>query len=176
MKPANTSNPAPRRDTIKSHLVAEERHDPYRTRGKPAEPTVCRQCMAVFQGGRWCWVDGALPGAHWDLCPACHRINDKYPAGELTLAGDFLAAQGREIVRLARNIEALERHEHPLQRIMDVAEHGDSITITTTDIHLPRRIGHAIEKAYKGELATHYDEAGHFVRITWRRDDRATAS
>lgn len=176
MNTRDTRDPAPRRDTLKSHLIAEERHDPYRARGKPAEPTVCRQCMAVFQGGRWCWIDEALTDAHWGLCPACHRIKDKYPAGELTLSGDFLAAHGQEIIRLARNVEALERHERPLQRIMDVTEHGGSIVITTTDIHLPRRIGHAIVKAYKGELDTHYDDAGYFVRLTWRRDDRAAAS
>jgi hypothetical protein len=53
---------------------------------------------------------------------------------------------------------------------MDVEEGGESATIRTTGIHLPRRIGHAIVDAYKGELETHYDEAGHFLRVTWRRD------
>lgn len=170
MKTRDVHRAQPRHDTIKSHLIDEERHDPYRASAKLAEPIVCRQCMAVRTEGRWQWTDKPLPGAHWDLCPACHRTNDRYPAGELTLTGDFLNTHGQEIIRLARNVEALERHEHPLQRIMEVADDGDRIVVTTTDIHLPRRIGHAIASAYKGDLETHYDEAGHFVRMTWRRD------
>jgi hypothetical protein len=30
--------------------------------------------------------------------------------------------------------------------------------VTTTDIHLPRRVGHALEHAYKGKLDVHYSE------------------
>jgi hypothetical protein len=89
--------------------------------------------------------------AHWGTCPACHRINDNYPAGELTLSGSFPKSHGQEIVRLARNTEALENRKHPLQRIMSVEENPEGIVITTTDVHLPRRIGHAIVDAYKGE-------------------------
>ena len=44
------------------------------------------------------------------------------------------------------------------------------VTIRTTDIHLPRRIGHAIFDAYKGKLDTHCDKAAYFVRMTWKRE------
>jgi hypothetical protein len=53
---------------------------------------------------------------------------------------------------------------------MSVTEDGDALVITTTDVHLPRRIGHAIVDAYKGDLDTHYDRDGYFARIRWRRD------
>lgn len=170
MKQRDAQKRPPRRDTIKSHLISEHRHDPYKPRAKLSEPCVCPQCMAVFIEGRWQWRSEPLEGAHWDLCPACHRINDRFPAGEFTLTGSFLNTHGQEIIRLARNIEALERHEHPLQRIMEIEDDSDRIVIRTTDIHLPRRIGRALTKAYKGELDTHYDEAGYFVRMGWRRD------
>jgi hypothetical protein len=84
--------------------------------------------------------------------------------------GSFLAKQKQEIIELARNTENAVREDHPLQRIMSIKEDGDTLVITTTDIHLPRRIGHAIVDAYKGDLNTHYDREGHFVRIKWRRD------
>ncbi len=158
-------------DTIKSHNIEEHRHDPYKSRRKLADGTVCRSCMAVFLKGRWRWSDEPLATAHYEICPACQRIEDKYPAGELTLSGTFTMRHGDEIVRLARNTEALERSEHPLQRIMAVERADDRIVITTTDIHLPRRIGHAIARAYHGTLDTHYDEAGHFVRMAWSRND-----
>ncbi len=38
----------------------------------------------------------------------------------------------------------------------------------TTDIHLPRRIGTALKRALHGTLDTHFDDAGYFVRVTWR--------
>ena len=156
---------------MKSHLIAEHRHDPYKARGKLAEGTVCSECMAAFVDGRWQWVDGQFKAAHWDLCPACRRIKDNYPAGEVTLSGKFLQAHRQEIIRLARNVEEAEKSTHPLQRIMAIDEKSaDRVVITTTDIHLPRRIGHAIVDAYKGELETDYDEAGYFVRMSWKRN------
>lgn len=170
MKSRNLGHSETRRDAIKSHLIAEERHDPYKARQKLDEPSVCPQCFAVYKGARWQWTDEPLPGAHWETCPSCHRIKDKYPAGELTLTGTFLNTHGPEMVRLARNVEAMEKSQHPLQRIMEVDDNADRIVITTTGIHLPRRIGHALEKAYKGKLDTHYDEAGYFVRMRWHRD------
>lgn len=159
-----------RHDTIKSHHIEEHRHDPYKARGKLAEPSACTHCGAVFKNGRWQWVKVAPKNAASHVCPACHRTNDKNPAGELTLSGSFLSAHVTEIIGLARNVEEFAKHEHPLQRIIGLDQSGENILITTTDIHLPRKIGHALVDAYKGKLDTHYDEAGYFVRMTWKRD------
>ena len=170
MKSRDLHRSEERHDTIKSHLIDEHRHDPYKARGKHAGITVCPSCSAVHAEGRWTWADTPPAHAERELCSACHRIKDNYPAGEITLSGAFIARHGDEIIRLARNVEDAEKSDHPLQRIMGIANDGDRIVITTTDIHLPRRIGHAIEKAYKGELDTNYDEAGYFVRMRWQRD------
>jgi NMD protein affecting ribosome stability and mRNA decay len=159
-----------RRDTIKSHLLDEEQHDPYKSRGKLAEPTVCPQCGAAFKQGRWQWVDQRAEDAERPICPACMRVNDKYPAGELTLRGAFALRHAEEIKGLVRNVEEAEKSQHPLQRLIAVEDGKDSIVITTTGIHLPRRLGHAIEHAYKGQLETHYGEPGHFVRMVWTRE------
>jgi len=43
--------------------------------------------------------------------------------------------------------------------------------VTTTDIHLPRRIGEALVSAYDGALDLTYDEDGYFLRANWHRDD-----
>lgn len=150
-------------------VIRERVHDPYKTRLKLSEPTVCPQCGAVFSNGRWTW-DAAPAGANQERCQACHRINDAYPAGVVTLRGDFLKQHAAEILNLARNQEKLENGEHPLHRIMDVSESDAAIEITTTDIHLPRRIGQAIHSAYEGDLEFHYDKGGHFIRIAWTRD------
>lgn len=169
MKKRDLHRAEPRHDTIKSHYIQEHRHDPYKARGKLHEPTICPQCTAVFHEGRWQWMKERPEGAHQQLCPACHRINDNYPAGELTLGGTFLPAHREEIIALARNTEQAEKSEHPLQRIISIDEAAGKIVITTTDIHLPRRIGHAIVAAFKGALKTQYDEEGYFVRMSWER-------
>lgn len=161
----------PAHDQLKGHLVEEEVHDPYKPRRKPHEPCLCPQCGAVNLDGRWQWMKEKPEELHHELCPACHRTNDNYPAGEVILSGGFLEAHKEEIMELARNTEQAERAEHPLQRIMGVDETGGKITITTTDIHLPRRIAHAIVDAYKGDLGTHYDREGYFARMSWKRED-----
>ena len=101
----------PRRD----RLIREHVHDPYKTRLKLPEPTVCPQCGAVFHDGRWHWAAKPYP-AHEELCQACHRINDHCPAGKLTIAGAFAMRHKDEILHLARHQEEQEKAEHPLHR------------------------------------------------------------
>jgi hypothetical protein len=170
VKERDTHRAEVRRDTIKSHLIDEEQHDPYKSRGKLAEPTVCPQCGAQYKQGRWQWAEEKPDGADSHLCPACLRTNDKYPAGEVTLRGAYALEHADEIKGLVRNVEEAEKGQHPLQRLMAIEQNEDSIVITTTGIHLPRRLGHALEHAYKGQLDTHYDKRGHFVRMVWTRD------
>ena len=70
-----------------------------------------------------------------------------------------------------RRIEAAENKEHPMNRIIEIRETGDGLLLTTTDVHLPRRIGKAVQAAWKGSLDIHFDEGGYFTRIAWRRDE-----
>ena len=170
MKTRDLRRQEPRHDEIKSHHIEEEVHDPYKARKKPHAPLLCPKCGAVNVGGRWQWAKEKHEGLEEELCPACHRIHDNFPAGEVILSGSFLAKHAREIIDLARNTEKAEREDHPLQRIVSIKEDGDALVISTTDIHLPRRLGHAIVDAHKGDLDTHYDREGYFVRIEWRRD------
>ena len=140
--------------------------DPYQGKKKLHEGTVCPQCGAVYQDARWQW--GKRPeGTTEELCAACRRINDHFPAGIVQLHGAFTLRHKEEILHLARHQEAAEKPEHPLNRIIDIAEDADGITINTTDIHLPRRIGEAVERAFHGELETHFEEDGYFVRVSW---------
>ena len=91
----------------------------------------------------------------------------KFPAGVVELRGAFGRQQKEEIVRLARHQEEAEKSEHPLNRIIKIDEDADKIIITTTDIHLPRRIGDAVERAFHGILDEDFDKGGYFVRVRW---------
>ncbi len=70
-------------------LIRERDHDPYRTRLKLPDPTVCPRCGAVFHKGCWTW-EAAPSGANEELCQTCRRVKDGYPAGVVTLRGAFL--------------------------------------------------------------------------------------
>ncbi len=150
-------------------LIRERIHDPYKTRLKLPDPTLCPDCGAVFRKGRWAW-EVAPEAANQERCQACHRIADGYPAGIVTLRGAFLKKHRTEILSLARNQEKKEKSARPLHRIMEIKDKGEEIEITTTDIHLPRGIGQALHNAYKGEFDIHYDKEGYFVRVNWTRE------
>jgi hypothetical protein len=151
----------------KDRLIHEHVHDPYRT--KPRTPAVCPICFAVFRGGRWQWAAWWSINAHHQICPACHRTRDNYPAGTVTIRGEFAARHRSEILGLIQHLEQREKLLHPLHRIIHIEEKTGSIVIQTTDIHLPREIGEALRRAYQGDLEIIYPEESYSVRVNWTR-------
>ena len=160
----------PRGRRIAGRAQLDHIDDPYKATHKPAKGTACPDCGAVFDAGRWSWKEGTAPPGSAP-CPACQRLADNYPAGIVEIAGAFLAGREDELCNLARHCEAAEKPEHPMNRIMAISTQPGRIEITTTDIHLPRRIGEALKRAYDGVLDMHFDEDGYFVRVEWRRED-----
>jgi len=135
------------------------------------DATACPQCGARFRNGRWTWPKAKTGEFRQQVCPACQRLNDHYPAGELLISGNFLTAHRSEILATANHVAEKEKDEHPLNRIMAIEGAGDSITIFTTDVHLPHRIAHALQDAWGGSFSTHYDREGYFARVHWQREN-----
>lgn len=152
----------------RDRLLQEQTQDAYKLKGKLAEPTVCAQCGAVFREGRWVWGE-APKEAHNGTCPACHRINDHYPAGFVSFGGAFFASHRDEIMKLVRHEAEREKLTHPLKRIMAIEDQDDALLITTTDIHLARGIGESVHHAYQGKLEFHYKPDENLLRVHWAR-------
>jgi NMD protein affecting ribosome stability and mRNA decay len=152
----------------KDKLIKEKRHDVYRSREKWPEPTVCSDCGARFVGGRWTWESGP-DAVHETVCPACRRIRDDFPAGYVQIRGSFFTDHSDEIRNLIRNLEEAEKPEHPLERLIAVRDDDGGILVTTTGIHIARRIGEALERAYQGALEIQYAEGAKRIRVFWER-------
>ena len=150
-------------------LAQQKRNDAYVHREKWPEPTVCTQCQSLFTGGRWTWEKTDMNKANQVICPACRRINDDYPAGIIELSGPFLTGHKEEIMNLAHNEEAVEKKEHPMERFIKIADEDEGTTISTTGVHLARRVGEAVHRAYQGSFDLQYLEDEKFVRISWER-------
>ena len=142
--------------------------DSYRAREKLPEPTVCRNCGASYQGGRWTWR-AAPAGSHMDTCPACLRIEDNFPGGYLTLKGEFVSTHRDEVLAIVHAREAHEKAEHPLQRVMAISDEESGLLVTTTDPHLARNIAQALGSAFKGSTKLDYSKGENLLRATWQR-------
>ena len=148
--------------------IEEVRHDPYHPKEKLPEPSFCPSCGAVYQNGRWQWL--GRPSAFTPHpCPACRRTHDRFPAGYVTLSGEFVSKHHDDLINLVRKEEGREKAEHPLQRIMEIRDETDRTVITTTDIRIAHKIADAVHQAYQGSLDVRFAPDEYRVRIRWWR-------
>ncbi|MBV5285560.1 MAG: ATPase [Methyloversatilis discipulorum] len=157
------------RPVRRDQLRDQREDDPYASRHKPREPAFCPDCGAVFRNGRWQWQDLPPADAGASTCTACRRIRDRMPAGFVHVGGPYFAAHREELTALMRHREERERAQHPMERIIAIEPDGDGVLVTTTDIHLARDLGEALERACKGTLDYHYNEGQRLLRVFWRR-------
>lgn len=150
------------------HVLESMDKDVYGLKGKLPDPTACRSCGAVYRKGRWTW-SAAPADAEQTTCPACRRIADDYPAGIVTLSGDFALEHDDEIRGLVHNLEEHEKQEHPLKRVMAIDREADALIVKTTNARLARGIGEALQHAYRGDLDYHFTETENVLRVAWKR-------
>lgn len=152
----------------RDRLVQEKRHDTYKEGKKWPEPTACTECNSVYLEGRWTWYEPPVNASRL-LCPACQRIAENYPAGFVELKGEFFKNHRQEMLNLINNEEKQEKGAHPLERIIAIDEEDECVSITTTGIHVARRIGEAVSRAYQGDLSFTYGDGEKTIRVFWSR-------
>ncbi len=153
----------------KDRLIKEYIHDPYFTKEKFHDPSICKRCGVVFHDGIFQWMEPPPANAEKMICPACRRIEDRYEGGVVVLEGEFMQNHKDEIMNIIRNTEDREMKYRPLERIIEIKDEGDRIVVTTTYEHLARAIGEAVHRAYKGNLNIQYPEGSKYVRVHWIR-------
>jgi NMD protein affecting ribosome stability and mRNA decay len=162
--------------TLKKRVDHEggSRHEPQ----KLAEPTSCKDCGAIYSGGRWIAKGNARESAKnsaWrpgypTTCPACKQIKSGMVGGYVAISGTFLNEHRTEIRNLVENEAGLTIEDNPLSRIMGIHEKGDRLVIETTTEHLAQRLGHALKKAYAGDVSYDFSHENKVARVTWHRD------
>jgi hypothetical protein len=145
-----------------------------------AEPAVCADCGNVYADRRWSKPD--VTGAHDKhthfravqtvICPACQAMRSGVPSGYVHLSGSFFLTHRAEVERLLSNEAGRAETDNPLARIMGWEEdkNGAMIVKTTTE-HLAQRLGHALEKAFKGAVRYDFSHENKLAHVWWQRDE-----
>ena len=151
-----------------SGVFVEHHHNAYRSDCKLPDTTMCRECHASIHDGRWQWLEAPV-GSNQVLCPACRRIHDDFPAGFVSVEGDFFPKHRVELVHLVETRASHATAEHPLRRLIGAEDTPEGVMFTTTDIHLAREIGDALHAAYGGEVSFHCADEQDLLRVHWKR-------
>jgi hypothetical protein len=150
--------------------------DPYELQ-EGMEAAYCHQCHVVYQNKRWFFDENLynqLKGSEQVqevICPACRKINDRYPQGYLTLSGEFFVQHRDEIMKVlekeASRVAARSFDDRIIQ--MEPEGEGKMVVETTTD-KLAQHLGKAVHKAYKGDLTFKWGgDINKLVRVYWSR-------
>lgn len=151
------------------------RHRPARA---ISEPALCKECGAVYANRRWTAPDSESVNErdkHWrpareTICPACEQRRSGEPRGFVFLDGDFFVAHRREIEQLLNNEAERAAVDNPLARILESKPgEGHKLTVSTTTEHLAQRLGHALEKAYGGNVQYDFSHENKLARVSWHR-------
>ena len=160
--------------------VDHEGRGKHRPTRSPAEPLVCEQCGAEFRHRRWVLAHtpvraqksaaGLIPPRP-TICPACTQMRSGVPSGYLRVSGGFYAAHRAEIEQLLLNEAKRTAEDNPLARLMRwEGVRGHELALSTTTEHLAQRLGHALEKAFGGEVRYDFSHENKVARVDWRRD------
>ena len=93
------------------------------------------------------------------------------PSGFVHIEGAYLNERGEEIRHFLQKEAERAAEDNPLARIMrwETDEKGRPTLATTTE-HLAQRLGHALEKAFKGEVRYDFSHENKLAHVYWRRD------
>lgn len=142
-------------------------------------PCYCPECGAVHHDKRWSFDSSALAemkhaGVTPHVCPACTMVSQGLFEGELMLRWSRFAVDGvqkGDVLNLIHHVAEMEKIKHPLSRLVSLQEDAEAIIVLTTTPFLATRLGHAVHRAFEGELSIDKLEREAFTRVDWHRHD-----
>ena len=147
--------------------------DTFLPRRSPKEIIQCSGCGAFYHRRHWTLVSpaGFNPPVHVHpiYCPACRKIKQRRPSGEVDLSGVGAGDRG-EVLRILRNEERRAREKNPLERIMRLEGTREGWKVETTTEKLAQRLGRALCKARGGKVAYRWSHNNKFLRVLWRNE------
>ena len=147
--------------------------DTFLPRRSPKEIIQCSGCGAFYHRRHWTLVSpaGFNPPVHVHpiYCPACRKIKERCPSGEVDLLGVGAGDRG-EVLRILRNEERRAREKNPLERIMRLEGTREGWKVETTTEKLAQRLGRALCKARGGKVAYRWSHNNKFLRVLWRNE------
>lgn len=156
-------------------------HDGGRRRGARAMagPRVCENCGALYRNKRWT-ISGDVqalrsrPPADRPalvVCPACQAQAAGRFSGEVRISGAFVAAHHGEIEALLRAEGDRAAEDNPMGRMIGLESPSpDHIVVRTSTEHLAQRLGHALHKAFDGDVQYGFSHENKFAHVTWSRE------
>ncbi len=141
-------------------------------------PAYCDKCGAIYTEKHWVarhFAHDSLKHSHWrplkrTTCPACTQIREGIVGGYFVLTGKFLVKHRDEINGLITNEEHEAYRDNPLSRIMERRDDNGELIVETTTEHLAQRLGHAVKKAYDGEIEYDFSHENKVLRVHWERN------
>lgn len=138
------------------------------------EPAVCQQCGSIYKNRRWTAGNDVRiteGQSRMVTCPACKQENTGDVRGFVFLDGSFFVGHQNDIENLLRNETERAAEDNVLARIIEWRRgEGHKLTLTTTTEHLAQRLGHALEKAFGGEVRYDFSHENKLARVSWKRE------
>jgi hypothetical protein len=150
-----------------------------RRQQKLVEPAICEKCGAIYKNRHWTAKSGIpMPErleirakAAATICPACKQIANHIVGGYTSLSGAFFQKHRAEIEHLVKNEAKKALEDNPLSKIVKWVDDVDGeVTVETTTEHLAQRLGHAVKKAYDGDVTYDFSHENKVARVHWHRD------
>lgn len=145
---------------------------------KMPSPAICPKCDSVYSNGYWTarkQLSPEMKFRDWTpeekvKCPACRQKEAGVAGGYVRLSGKFYRDHADEIENLISNEVERAGESNPLSVVIAKRENAGVMTIETSTEHLAERLGHALRKAYSGEVDFDFSHENKVVRVVWHRD------
>ena len=116
---------------------------------------ICGECRAVYHKKAWHhsleklkMKDDRDYPLSFQMCPACKMIRDHQFEGEIKVIG-YPAEIKKELTNLIRNFCKRAYERDPMDRLIEIKEDGNNLTVTTTENQLAQKLAKKIREIFK---------------------------